>query len=118
MISSAQIATRLVEATGAATAYFHRVLNDIIDTLNGVAGGAGVETVTPDGSGIAVILHGYSVTGHPISLGRSDARPTGATPFLVQVVSVDATELTVLLTDNTGAPITTGSWDVAWRVGG
>ncbi len=118
MISAVQILTRLVEMTGAPTAYFHRLLNEMIDTINGVSGNAGVATVTPDGSGVATIAHGYSANGKPATLARCEAKATGATAFFVQLVSVDATNLTVVLLDTTGAAITAGSWDVAWRVGG
>lgn len=118
MISGTQIATQLVEKVGSATAYFHRLLNEIIDTVNGVSGNAGVETVSPDGSGLATIAHGYSVNGHPVSVARSSATPTGSTAFVVQIVSIDPTEMTVKLFDMAGAAITTGSYDVAWRVGG
>jgi len=118
MISNTQISTQLVELTGAASAYFHRLLNDIIDTLNGVSGNAGVATVSPNGSGQAVISHGFSVRGHPVVLARCTVFPVGTTAFVVQPVSVDETGLTVKLFDMAGAAITTGSYSVSWRVGG
>lgn len=118
MISTAQIVTRLVEATGAATAYFHRLLNDIIDVANAVDGKTGVETVTPDGSGLATIAHGYAVAGRPATLSRCVVQATGTTAFAAQLISVDADELTVKLFDMAGAAITTGSYDVAWKVSG
>ncbi len=118
MISTVQIVNRLVDAAGAATAYFHRLLNEVIETVNGLSGASGVDTVAPDGSGLAVISHGYAASGRPVSLSRSTVLPTGTAAFLVQIVSVDSDELTIKLFDLTGAAITTGSYDVAWRVGG
>lgn len=118
MISNSQILNQLVGATGSATAYFHRLLNDIIDTLNGVAGQGGVVDGEPDGSGLVAIAHSYSVNGHPASLSRCSALPTGTTVFHVQMVSVSSTALNVKLFDMAGAAITTGTWPMAWRVAG
>ena len=118
MIQRLNITTRLVEAAGSATSYFHRLVLEIIDSLNGQVGASGVATVTPDGSGDATILHGFSVPGHPPSIGQSAAYPTGATAFVVQIQSVTATNLNIRLFDMTGAAITSGSRDVAWKVAG
>ena len=117
-IASVQITTALVEISRSATSYFHRLLNEIIDTLNGQSGQASTATVSPDGSGLATILHGYSVTGHPASIGQSSVQPTGSTAFHVQIVSVTGTELTVKLFDMAGAAITSGSYSIAWKVAG
>lgn len=118
MISVNQIANRLVEATGAATAYFHRLLNEIINILNGQVGRSGLETLTPDGSGLATITHGYQVTGQPVAIGQCSVVATGSTAFHVQIVDVTATELQLKLFDMAGAALTTGSWPVAWKVAG
>lgn len=112
------IGTALVEKAGSATAYFQRLLLDIIDSLNGQVGASGVATVTPDGSGNATILHGFSVPAHAPTIGQCAVFPTGATAFVVQIQSVTATSLNIRLFDLTGAAITSGSYSVAWKVSG
>lgn len=112
------IGTALVEKAGSATAYFQRLLLDIIDTLNGQSGASGVATVAPNGSGDATITHGFSVPGHAPTIGQCLAFPTGATAFVVQIQSVTATSLNIRLFDMAGAAITTGSYNVAWKVSG
>lgn len=118
MISRVQIATQLVEMARSATAYFHRLLNDIIDTLNGQSGQSGVSTVSPNGSGDVTVTHGFSVPGHPPTLAQCTVQPSGGTFFLPQIMSVTSTTLTVRLFDAAGAAITTGSYSLAWKVAG
>lgn len=118
MIPSIQIRNLLVEKVGSATSYFHRLLTDIIDALNGQIGSSGVSSVTPNGSGIATIAHGFSVTGHPATIGKSSVGATGSTAFIVQIQSLTSTTLTVKLFDMAGVAITAGSYDVAWKVSG
>lgn len=118
MIDRVWIGTQLVEKAGSATAFFQRLLLDIIDSLNGQVGMSGVATVTPDGSGDATILHGFSVPGHPPSISQSAVYPTGTTAFVVQIQSVTATNLNIRLFDMAGAAITSGTRDVAWKVSG
>lgn len=117
-LSRVTISTRLVEAAGSATAYFHRLLNDIIDSLNGVSGQSGVTTVSPNGSGDVTVTHGYAAPGHPPAIATSVVQPSGTTAFHPQIVSVTSTALTVRLFDMAGAPLVSGSYALAWRVSG
>jgi hypothetical protein len=117
-ISRVSIQSQLVEMARSPTAYFHRLLNDIIDTANGQSGQSGVSTVSPDGSGDVAITHGFAVPNHPPTLAQCSVQPSGGTFFSPQIMSVTSTVLTVRLFDGSGAAITTGSYDLAWKVAG
>jgi hypothetical protein len=118
MISRLQIVTQLVEKVGGATSFFHRLINDIIDSLNGQVGSSGVSSLSPNGSGIATVTHGFAVPGHPPTIGLSSVQPTGTTAFVVQIQSLTTTTLTVKLFDMAGSALTSGTYDVAWKVAG
>lgn len=118
MISNAQIVSVLVDAAGTATSYFHRLLNEIIDTLNGQSGQSGTAAVIPNGSGVATIPHGFQISGHPASLGQCSVYASGTTAFHVQLVSVSSSILTVKLFDMAGVALTSGSWPIVWKVAG
>jgi len=77
-------------------------------------GQAGVALVLPNGSGDASIFH--NIAFNPGTLGACAVFPTGTTFFHVQMLSVDSSNLNVRLFDAAGAPITSGTWPIAYRV--
>lgn len=115
---------------GAASDYFRRWTEDLAEGINAVEllvadvqemqaasdGFAGVETVTPDASGYALLP--YTAGAWTAAIERCSALAIGATFFHVQMISVDSTDLTVRLFNASGTPITSGSFDVAYKVAG
>lgn len=93
-------------------------LTDII--LGMGAGSFGLVTVSPNGSGDVSFPHGYAnLSGlYPPMLGACSLQPTGGVYFHPQLLGVDAVNLTGRLFAATGAPLTTGSYVVAYRVAG
>lgn len=93
---------------------FNIVVADIFIGM-GIAA-LGVTTVTPNGSGDVTIPHGYVSTEYPMpTMAASSLLPTGTTFFHPQMTSVDATNIYARLFDAAGAPITTGSYAIAYR---
>lgn len=92
--------------------------SDLIDYANQsvfyLSGDAGVVAATPNGSGDVAIFHNFGTD--PGTLGSCRAFPTGTSAFHVQMLSVDADYLNIRLFDMAGAPITSGTWDVAWQI--
>lgn len=81
-------------------------------------GSYGLTSVTPDGSGDVTIPHSYVTGDYAPTLGACTITPTGTTFFHPQMTGVDGTNLYARLFDAAGAPITTGSYTVAFRVAG
>lgn len=79
-------------------------------TLGLFGNNSGTEVVTPDSSGQATIAHG--LIGQPRS---AFADIQGDTPNHCDIVSRDATNLTVRIKNSSGADVTTGSFNVNWQ---
>jgi len=96
---------------------FQRFLNDLMTAANDYAARLSVlETTssatfsgTPSGAGLLTIPHTLGVTPT-----RYSAQTVGSSFAVVNIDSVDATNLVVKLFDAAGAAITSGTWSVRW----
>ncbi len=96
---------------------FQRFLNDLMTAANDYAARLSVlETTssatfsgTPSGAGLLTIPHGLGVVPT-----RYSAQTVGSSFVVVNIDSVDATNLVVKLFDAAGAAITSGTWSVRW----
>lgn len=69
----------------------------------------GSESVSPDANGNADIAHGLSKTPETVQVGLRGDNTNG-----VDVESVDATNITVRVKDESGSDVTSGSFTVDW----
>lgn len=101
------------------TARFQRFINELRQGVNDSlaalkvlqATQSATFTGTPSGTGTFTIPHALGVTPT-----RYSAQTVGPSFAVVNINSVDATNLVVKLFDAAGAAITSGSWTVAWSV--
>jgi len=110
-----------VGAGGILVQAFHRFLMNISEDL-----GASQDRLTalenrrdgatahmPNVAGLVDIPHGLGATPTP---AKCSAQAIGTTFVQVQLVSVNGTNLRVILLDASGTPITSGSFTIRWGV--